>query len=135
MLKDANKRISIKDTLNHRFFKRFEIQIEVQKDKLFDFYQNIISFKTKKSSFFQHATYAYMVHNLTTKSDNIDIRKLFIQFDEDCSGSLSIDEIIEGLKKVMITPKDKDKLRENLNNLNQGQSGGFEYGGKSAYCL
>ena len=125
---DTNKRITINDALSHPFFKRFFIQVEVQKDKLFDFYKNIRSFKTDKKSFFQHAAYSYMVHNLTKKEDIIDIRKLFIQFDDDCSGSLTVDEIVEGLKKVIPTNSDKEKLMENLNNLNQSQSGGFEYG-------
>ena len=34
---DANKRISIIEALNHPFFKRFNIRIEVQQDKLFDY--------------------------------------------------------------------------------------------------
>ena len=70
-----------------------------------------------------------MIHNLARKEEIGDIRKLFIQFDDDCSGSLTVDEILDGLKKVIPTTSDRDKLRENLDNLNQGQSGGFEYGG------
>jgi len=126
---DANKRISIIEALNHPFFKRFNIRIEVQQDKLFDYYKNIRTFKTDKRSFFQHAAYSYMIHNLARKEEIGDIRKLFIQFDDDCSGSLTVDEILDGLKKVIPTTSDRDKLRENLDNLNQGQSGGFEYGG------
>jgi len=128
---DPNKRITIPEALNHPWFKKYSLKNEVPDNKLHDFYDNVMSFKTDPQLFFQHATYAYIVHNLSRKEDITEIRKLFLQFDKNGLGRLTTDEIVEGLRSVISNSEDEKRFREILNYLDQGQTGIFEYEGKT----
>ena len=88
-----------------------------------------MTFKTDPALFFQHATYSYIVHNLSRKEDISEIRKLFLQFDKNGLGRLTTDEIIEGLSSVIPNNDDEKRFREILTYLDQGQTGIFEYEG------
>ena len=126
---DPNKRISIPDALNHPWFKKYTLKNEVPDNQLHSFYNNIMTFKTDPALFFQHATYSYIVHNLSRKEDISEIRKLFLQFDKNGLGRLTTDEIIEGLSSVIPNNDDEKRFREILTYLDQGQTGIFEYEG------
>ncbi len=127
---DPSKRVSISEALQHNWFKKYNIKNDVPDNKLHDFYNNVITFKTDPALFFQHATYAYIVHNLSRKEDITEIRKLFLQFDKNGMGRLTIDEIMDGLTSVIPSSADERRLKEILQYLDQGQTGIFEYEGK-----
>jgi len=131
---DPKKRISIPEALNDIWFQKFSLKNEVP--ELQGFYNNIISFKPDPTLFFQHATYAYIVHNLCRKEDITEIRKLFLMFDRNGLGRLTIDEIVDRLKSVILNKEEEKKLRTILVYLDQGQTGTFEYEGNICHnCI
>ena len=133
---DPKKRISIPEALNDIWFQKFSLKNEVPDNKLQVFYNNIIAFKPDPTLFFQHATYAFIVHNLSRKEDITEIRKLFLQFDRNGLGRLTIDEIVDGLKSVILNNEEEKKLRTILVYLDQGQTGIFEYEGSICHnCI
>jgi len=131
---DASKRITIPKALEHQWFKKFTLKTEVQNKQLQDLYNNIISLKTDPKLFFQHATFAYIVHHLAKKEDIQDIRKFFLHFDTMGLGTLTHDQILGGLKEISKRYKNgEEKLREILNFLDQGKTGMIEYEGNITY--
>jgi len=131
---DASKRITIPKALEHQWFKNFSLKTEVQIKPLEDLYNNIISLKTDPKLFFQHATFAYIVHHLAKKEDIEDIRKIFLHFDTMGLGTLTHDQILGGLKEITKKYKNGDKeLREILNFLDQAKTGMIEYEGNITY--
>ena len=128
---EPSKRITIPKALEHPWFKKFSLKTEIQQKPLEDLYKNIITLKTDPKLFFQHATFAYIVHHLAKKEDIEDIRKLFLQFDTTGLETLTHEQIINGLKNVAKNYKNGEKeLRDILNFLDQGKTGMIEYEGE-----
>ena len=129
LVQDPQKRISIPDSLAHPWFKRYTIKTTLATEKFKTFYNNIITLKTDPKFFFQHATFAYMVHHLAKKEDLEDIRKLFSLFDDDGNGNLKMGEIIDGFNKVIPNYINTGELKKILRFLDQGDTGFIEYEG------
>ena len=128
---EPNKRITIPKALEHPWFKIYNLKTEIPQNQLEELYKNIITLKTDTKLFFQHATFAYIVHHLAKKEDIEDIRKLFMQLDTSGLGILTHEQIITGLKDVAKKHKNGEKeLRDILTFLDQGKTGMIEYEGK-----
>jgi len=126
---DPAKRITLQEALTHPWFTKYSKKTTLDTNKFKQFYNNIITLKTEPKYFFQHATFAYMVHNLAKKEDLEDIRKLFDHFDDDGNGNLKTDEIINGFEKMIPNYINAKELRKNLKFLDQSDSGLIEYEG------
>ena len=127
---DPSKRISIPEALCHPWFKKYSIKSPLDISKFKQFYNNIITLKTEAKYFFQHATFAYMVHHLAKKEDLEDIRKLFAHFDDDGNGNLKMTEIVEGFEKMIPNYIDSKELKKILKFLDEGDTGLIEYEGR-----
>lgn len=123
---DPNKRITIPEAIKHPWFMKKNIHKQVGSEVLRRFYRNVMSFKPDVKLFFQHATYAYIVHNLAQKEQIEDIRKFFLQLDKECLGYLTIEDIMKGLDGI-IPNEDEKKFLEILKYMDQGNTGCYEY--------
>jgi len=96
---EPSKRISIADALKHPWFEKFKRESRIDTESLRSYYNNIITFKTDQTFFFQQAILSYMVHHLTFKDDMEELRSLFYFIDLNNDGKLSYDEFIDSFKK------------------------------------
>jgi len=105
LLLDPEKRISVKDALNHKFFldnRMKEYICGVSKENVLNCLKNI---KDYKSDFILQTTVlAFLVHNFTQHDVVKDVSKFFNIFDnqvEQADGKLTREEVIRGLAKFM----------------------------------
>jgi calcium-dependent protein kinase len=121
---DVKKRFSAEQALNHVWFKKMKDvknNKPVSKETLDIITKNLGSFRAEQK--LQQAALAYIVHNLIKKEDCEEMKKAFIEFDENGDGRLTKQELEKGLLKVM-TPteakKEVDRIMDLMDNDNNG---------------
>ena len=112
--KDTSKRLSAKEALNHKWFKKFngrklfgnfmEKDIEPYINNLFNY-----TFHSK----IQQLVIAFLVHNLPTTDSSRNILKLYRYFNEAGDCKLTKDELVKGLSKY----RDKAEVIKKVDNL------------------
>ena len=114
LIKDKNKRLSAKEALNHKWFKKFNGRklfgnfmskdIEPYIDNLFNY-----TFHSK----IQQLVIAFLVHNLPTTESSRNILKIYRYFNESGNCKLTKEELINGLNKY----RKKEEVVEKVDNL------------------
>jgi calcium-dependent protein kinase len=112
--KNVEERLSVKQALNHQWFKKFngrklfgnfkEKQIQPYIDNLFNY-----TFNSK----IQQLVMAFLVHNLPTIDSSIEILKLYRYFNTAGDCKLTKNELIAGLSKY----RDEDEVTKKVVNL------------------
>ena len=112
--KDTSKRLSAKEALNHKWFKKFngrklfgnfmEKDIEPYIDNLFNY-----TFHSK----IQQLVIAFLVHNLPTTESSKNILKLYRYFNEAGDCKLTKEELIKGLSKY----RNREEVVKKVDNL------------------
>ena len=112
--KNTNQRLSSKEALNHKWFKKFngrklfgnflEKDIQPYIDHLFNY-----TFQSK----IQQLVIAFLVHNLPTTDSSRNILKLYRYFNEAGDCKLTKDELIKGLIKY----RKEEEVLEKVDNL------------------
>ncbi len=126
MLKpDMMKRPSAQEVLKHRFFEKYDIKINIEKEFIVTCLNNFLSFSTEMK--FQQATLAFMVHHLLDHNDTKDYKSLFELLDSNKDGKLSHMEILEGFKFNLIELKNDKELLKVIRKIDQDKSGFIEY--------
>jgi calcium-dependent protein kinase len=126
--KDVKKRLSAEQALNHIWFKKMKDLIsikEVSKENLTKIAKNLKNFRADQK--LQQATLAYIVHNLTKKEDVDELRKTFMQFDENGDGRLTKDELIKGLNKIMTPQEAVNEVNRIMSLIDVDGNGFIEY--------
>ena len=91
-------RISAQDTLNHPWFKNFNIKERyslISKEKLRAFFKNLRNYQPMYK--FQHAALALIVHNSPNTEEIKDLCMTFRFLDENSDGKLTKEELSKGL--------------------------------------
>lgn len=128
LTKDINKRFSAQEALNHRWFKNLKEELRPRPVPI-----EFISKVAKNLKFFrathklQQATLAYIVHNLTRKEECEDLRRVFMEWDENGDGRLTKEEIIAGLVKVMPMNEATDEVNKVMEIVDVDGNGYIEY--------
>ena len=114
LVKDKNKRLSAKEALNHKWFKKYngrklfgnfqEKDIQPYIDNLFNY-----TFNSK----IQQLVIAFLVHNLPHTESSRNILKLYRYFNKAGDCRLTKEELINGLNKY----RDEDEVNEKVDNL------------------
>ena len=106
--KDYKSRLSAVDALAHPWIQNIDnqkinfIAIETLNEIVANLY------KYSAVQILQQASIAFIVHNLISREMTKELRKCFIQFDENGDGRLDKDELINGLKMAE-TKEDLEK--------------------------
>jgi calcium-dependent protein kinase len=128
LCKDIHKRHSAEQALNHTWFKKMKDIINIKpmsKDYLQLITNNIKNFRANQK--LQHATLAFIVHNMTKKEDLEEMRKAFMEFDENGDGRLTKEELIKGLNKVMTPSEAKKEVERMMELVDTDNNGYIEY--------
>ena len=128
LLKNTDKRFSAEQSLNHAWFKKMKEMIkikEVTKENLTKVAANLKNFRANQK--LQQATLAYIVHNLTKKEDTAELRKCFMEFDENGDGRLTREELIKGLNKIMTPAESLTEVNRIMGLIDVDGSGFIEY--------
>lgn len=126
--KDIAKRLSAEQALNHPWFKKMKELIkikEVSKEHLNKVANNLKNFRANQK--LQQATLAYIVHNLTQKEDVEELRRCFMEFDENGDGRLTREELIKGLNKVMTPSEALSEVNRIMQIIDVDGNGFIEY--------
>jgi calcium-dependent protein kinase len=126
--KEINKRFSAEQAMNHIWFKKMKEIMnfkEVSKENLNRLAVNLKNFRANQK--LQQATLAYIVHNLTKKEDVEELRKVFMEFDENGDGRLTKDELIKGLNKVMTPQEAVSEVNRIMDLIDVDGNGFIEY--------
>ena len=126
--KDTSKRLSAKEALNHKWFKKFngrklfgnfmEKDIEPYIDNLFNY-----TFHSK----IQQLVIAFLVHNLPTTESSKNILKLYRYFNEAGDCKLTKEELINGLSKYRDRKEVVTKVDSLFLLLDSDNNGNIEY--------
>ena len=75
----------------------------------------------------QQATLAYIVHNLTRKEDTDNLRRIFINFDDNGDGRLTKDELIKGLNLILNQEESEKEVNRLMDIIDVDGNGFIEY--------
>jgi calcium-dependent protein kinase len=99
---NPKKRLSAKEALEHKWFKKFNIKKEqknkIKEKNLIQILKNITEFRAEQK--LQQATLAYLIHNLTTSEEIQDLKEVFMYFDTNHDGRLTKEEFLNGLTRI-----------------------------------
>ena len=101
LLLNPDKRISVKDALEHKFFKKFKIKEKLSKlttDKLKILLNNIRNYNPQL--ILQQTTIAYLVHHYPQLTYVNEANSLFLKLDDNNDGVISKSEFVNGLKEL-----------------------------------
>lgn len=128
--KDIKKRLSAKDALQHEWFSNTfnpnssKYKSKKQKDNFNSVIGNLKSFHAERK--FQHAVLGFIIHNLAKQEDIAELRKVFLELDENGDGRLSKQELLAGLSKIMPLNEAEYEVG-NLINSSENEDGYIEY--------
>jgi len=117
-------RINSLDALNHAWIKK-------RKNSTLDHfsYKKIFSgikkFNAKEQ--LSQVTLTYLVNQLLTKEETLQIRKLFQKLDENHDGVLSYEELVKGYKHISCSNQPEKDAKEIFDKLDQDGSGSISY--------
>ena len=120
MTRDHNKRIDAKMALKHKWFKckldEKEIDLNFKKDIM----NNLKNFQIEHK--FQQAVCSYITHNLVSKKEIEDLRKIFKNLDLGGKGRISKEELQNGFRDTIgsVTEIELQKLMKSMDTDNNG---------------
>jgi calcium-dependent protein kinase len=126
--KDINRRYSAEQALNHVWFRKMKELIKlkpISQENLEKISKNLKAFSANQK--LQQATLAFIVHNMTKKEDTDELRKCFMEFDENGDGRLTKDELMKGLLKVMTPSQGKSEVNRIMDMIDVDGNGYIEY--------
>lgn len=95
---DPKKRLTAQQALENVWIKNQapnSFTINLSRTKVLD---NLKNFRADQKLL--EATLAFLVNQLTTKEEIAELRKIFLELDQNNDGKLSYEEIVEGYKKI-----------------------------------
>jgi calcium-dependent protein kinase len=100
-----NKRISANQALEHLWIKNLAPNSSVSTKSASRILDNLKTFRAEKK--LQEATLVFIVNQLTSKEEIVELKKIFIELDTNHDGKLSFQEIVDGYKKIYgsLTPE------------------------------
>ena len=126
--KDANRRLSGREALDHIWFKSMGKNFEnkkVENEKLENIANNLRNFRANQK--LQHACLAYIVHNMMNKEEIEEYRKIFTQFDLNSDGRLTREELIIGLSSTMSDGEAKIEVDRIFDSIDGDKSNQIEF--------
>jgi calcium-dependent protein kinase len=136
---DINKRYTAEEALNHHIMRNVgdqgdscsETQVDTTNTcqstvNMISIHKNWEKYKVYKN--LQKATLYFIIHNCTNKSELSEIRKLFVKFDSNCDGKLTMEEFSDGIKSCCKYIKTTDTELESLmTGMDLDKSGYIDY--------
>jgi calcium-dependent protein kinase len=123
---DIKKRFSAKEALNHPWIVNMKNQGEkLDKNILLQAVENLRKYSANQK--LQQATLAYIVHNLTKKEDTDNLRRIFINFDDNGDGRLTKDELIKGLNLILNEEESEKEVNRLMDIIDVDGNGFIEY--------
>jgi calcium-dependent protein kinase len=126
---DVNKRISVKEALQHPWFKEQnskELYNKILDEKIVQkLLTNLKNYK--KNSIIQETALAYLVHNFPQMKDVINACKLFNQIDLNGDGKITEEELYLGLKKRLNSGSLVEDVKKIFSVLDMNNDGFIEY--------
>lgn len=95
--KNPNKRFSAIQALEHKWIKNSEKNISINTNVLKKVFDNLLNFEANNK--LKEAVFAFISNQLLSVNDTKEVKKIFIELDEDSDGLLSRKELEEGLLK------------------------------------
>jgi calcium-dependent protein kinase len=124
--KNIEKRLSAEEALHHEWFKKVEkFEKRISKSYLEAVYNNLKNFRTEQK--LQQAVLSFLVHNLIQKEEVVELRKVFLSFDENGDGRLTKTELEQGLKNFMPTKDAQSEFQDMMKKIDLDSSGFIEY--------
>lgn len=125
---NIGKRYSAEQAINHIWFKKMKEMINIKpisRESLENISHNLKRFKVNQK--LQQATLAFIVHNMTQKEDTIELRKAFMDFDENGDGRLTKEELYKGLTRIMTPGEARDEVNRIMEIIDVDKNGYIEY--------
>jgi calcium-dependent protein kinase len=126
--KDITKRYSAEQCMKHTWIRKLKHASKIDStsnDKLKKITSNIKNFTANQK--LQQATLAIIVHNMISKEDTDELRKCFMEFDDNGDGRLTKEELMKGLLKIMTPGEAKALADKTMNLIDVDENGFIEY--------
>jgi calcium-dependent protein kinase len=124
--KNIEKRLSAAEALKHEWFRKVEtFDRRVSQGRLENVFNNLKKFHTEQK--LQQAVLSFLVHNFIQKEEVIELRRVFLSFNQNGDGRLTKSELQEGLKLLMESKQAKNETDELMKNIDFNSSGFIEY--------
>jgi len=93
---DSNNRITAQMALEHPWFENFDSQVDLRSEDMKKILTQMNEFRIDCK--LQQAAIHFIVNQLISKEDVVELRKVFMKLDKNNDGKLSYSEIVEGYK-------------------------------------
>jgi calcium-dependent protein kinase len=127
--KDIKKRINAETALNHPWFDVFkckEILNDIQdKDMIKRFIENLKKYRS--TSIIQETAIAYLVHNYPDNDEIVNACKLFGKIDTKGNGKITLEELSQGLSKLLKNKSMEEEAKKIFENLDVDGNNYIEY--------
>ena len=127
--KDIKKRINAETALNHPWFDVFkckEILNDIQdKDMIKRFIENLKNYRS--TSIIQETALAYLVHNYPDNDEIVNACKLFGKIDTKENGKISLEDLCQGLSKILKNKSMEEEAKKIFENLDVDGNNYIEY--------
>jgi calcium-dependent protein kinase len=126
LTRDINKRFSAEQALEHPWFNKIGLcSKKIPDNKLKTIINNLKSFHAEQQ--LQHVVLTMIVHNLAQRDDVLELRKVFLSFDENGDGRIAKDELAKGLGQIMPSSQAKNEVDKIMSHVDVDNSGFIEY--------
>ena len=127
--KKPKERISVKEALNHQWFKENksqELYNKINDNSVLNKMINNLKIY-KRNSIIQEIALVYLVHNFPQMKDVVNACKFFNQIDLNCNGKITKDELFKFLKSKISSNNLKKDVDEIFQNIDMDNNGFIEY--------
>jgi calcium-dependent protein kinase len=126
LTKNIEKRLTAEQALAHEWFSKvYQFKSQISENNLSTVVLNLKSFHSEIK--LQQAVLSFLVHNMIQKDDVLQLRKVFLSFDENGDGRIAKSELQQGLQQML--PQEEAKLISTrlMGEVDTDNSGFIEY--------
>ncbi|CAK65423.1 unnamed protein product (macronuclear) [Paramecium tetraurelia] len=122
---DPNNRLSARESLSDPWIQKYSNHLKFDQPLMKKVFKNMYNFTGQQQ--LQNIFLKFIVNQLATKEDKVELIQAFLYLDGDQDGKLSIEELIAGYSKIMQVNEAQEQVNHIFQQVDNDNSGFIDY--------